>query len=203
MATERLILAKDLKCPKWSHSVSPIKKGTQVETELHGEVYTVKHPEFMSLYIHADKSYFVDNRKYNIKVGDKFWFASIYTFKIWQDEVVKTTLRFAHFKKHPSKTGAYKIEMYKLTFVPQLVNYDIKIEEQVEVQNWATVCVDNVFVSKNKNDIQKELLILIKKSKIDKEHAIDKIAKEHTQKMEEYEKLELQEKELLKQMNNL
>jgi hypothetical protein len=36
----------------------------------------------MGLYIHADKSYFVDTRiKANIKVGDEFWFVSIYSFK--------------------------------------------------------------------------------------------------------------------------
>ena len=45
------------------------------------------------------------------------------------------------------------------------------------------------------------LLGLIVKLKIDKEHAIENLAKEHTQKMEEYAKLESQEAELKKEIN--
>ena len=195
MATQKLILAKDLKCPKWSFAVTPIKKGTEVEAELHGQVYIVKHPEFMGLYIHADKSYFVDTRiKANIKVGDEFWFVSIYSFKIWSSKVSKITPKFAIFGE---KNESYKISLFELNDVNM---NSIEIRKKEGINNFAAIG-DLVATSKNKLDIQKMLLGLIVKLKIDKEHAIENLAKEHTQKMEEYAKLESQEAELKKEIN--
>jgi hypothetical protein len=76
----------------------------------------------------------------------------------------------------------------------------IEIRKKEGINNFAAIG-DLVATSKNKLDIQKMLLGLIVKLKTDKEHAIENLAKEHTQKMEEYAKLESQEAELKKEIN--
>ena len=207
MATQKLILAKSVKCPKWSHAVSPIKKGTEVEVSigidaLGAEVsFTVKHPAIIGVFINVDKSYFVDTRiKANVKVGDKFWFASIYSFEVWEDVIVKITPKFAYFKNHPVHKGIFKISLFDLNTLG-VVCSEISIERDTRFDETQVHYGDKVNISKNKRDVQIEITTLIVKLKIDKEHAIENLAKEHTQKMEEYAKLESQEDELKKEIN--
>ena len=202
METKKLILAKSLKCPKWSHAVCPIEKGTEVEVEIHTfeNVYTVKHPKLIGIYIQADKSYFVDTRiKSDVKVGDVFWFSSVYSHKVWSDVITKITPRFAYFEKHNSKIGVYKINLFDLNILG-IVCCEISIQEEVGKNVWGAVHGDKVNISKNKREVQIEVLTCIKKLKIDKEKVIEKLATEHTNKLNEYAQLETEEVEMLKEI---
>lgn len=201
--TEKLTLAKQVKSGRWAHIAKPISKGTEVEVTINTDnykdiYYTVKHPSCLGINIIVDQTYFkFSQEKAKLKVDDEFWFASIYSMNVWKDKIIKITSRYAYFKCYPNKTGIYKIDLYYFSSPSKMSNVDIHID----ATNGYDGMNDFVTVSKNKVDVQKDLLILIVKLKVDKEKVIDKIVKEHVDKIKEYQALEEKEAEIIKEMN--
>lgn len=156
---ETLILAKRVKSGRWTHIAKPIPKGTKVEvtikTEDYKDVeYTVKHPSFLGVYIMVDGTYFKQTQvKSKLKIGDEFWFASIYSHNVWKDKIIKTTSRYAYFGKHYSLKGIYRIDLCYFN----AHSMDISMIQEDSFDGMG----DRVSVSKNKIDVQKELIVLI------------------------------------------